>query len=81
MAAFDYNAPAEFFPSRSRKGNRPASYRRFDTAAEAIRFAVEEMPSAFLGGSILECAERRLDASDILKLYGSANYPLARKIP
>jgi len=42
---------------------------------------VEEMPSAFLGGSILECAERRLDASDILKLYGSANYPLARKTP
>ena len=80
MAHFDYGAPADLFPSRSRKGNRPAGYRRFDTAAEAIRFAVEEMGSEFLAGAILECDEERLDSNGILELYHSVNYPLARKL-
>jgi hypothetical protein len=79
MAAFNYRAPAELFPSRSRKGNRPAGYRRFETAAEAIRFAVEEMPPDYLNGAILECDEARFDSNGILQLYNRSDYPLARK--
>jgi len=79
MAGFDYKTPAELFPSRSRKGNRPAGYRRFESAAEAIRFAVEEMPSDYLSGAILECDEARFDSNGILELYNRSDYPLARK--
>ena len=79
MTHFDYGAPADLFPSRSRKGNRPAGYRRFDTVAEAIRFAVEEMSPEFLAGAIIECDEERFDSVGILELYRSADYPLARK--
>ena len=79
MASFDYNAPAELFPSRSRKGNRPAGYRRFKTAAEAVRYAIEEMPAHYLNGAVLECNETRFDSVGILDLYDRSDYPLARR--
>ena len=43
---FNYSAPAEFFISKPRAGSRTRmKYRRFATAAEAIRFAVEDFPA------------------------------------
>ena len=41
---FDYNAPAELFPTPSKTHTGNLRYKRFDTAAEALRFAVEEIP-------------------------------------
>ena len=41
MEKFDYNASADLFQTRSKNRRRPVGYRRFDTAAEAIRFARE----------------------------------------
>jgi hypothetical protein len=79
MASFDFNAPADLFPSRAKKGNRPVRYRRFDSAAKAIRFAIEEMPSDFLLGAILEVGEERVDGVGIRQLYESSDYPLPRK--
>jgi hypothetical protein len=79
MATFDYKLPAELFPSRSKKGNRPSGYRRFATAAEALRFAIEEMPQDFLLGAIMEVDEERFDSEAIRRLYESDDYPLVRK--
>jgi hypothetical protein len=79
MKSFDYAAPADLFPARSRTGHRPVGYRRFNTAAEAIRYAVEQMPPQFLDGTILESGDERLHGLRIRALYDSNDYPLVRK--
>jgi hypothetical protein len=80
MAAFDYKAEAELFPTRRWKSvRRRFAYRRFGHAAEAIRFAIEELPSELLSGAYLEVDEARFDGSGIRKLYDSAEYPLSRR--
>jgi hypothetical protein len=79
MHGFDYNAPAELFPSRSRKG-RSITYRRFDTAAEALRFSIEQVPESALLGAYLEVNEGRFGLPEIRFLYESPAYPLARAV-
>ena len=78
MKPFDYDAPADLFPART-PGRRPFGYRRFNTAAEAIRYAVEQMPSELLDGTVLESGDDRLDGLRIRALYDSQDYPLIRK--
>jgi hypothetical protein len=79
MATFDYTLEAELFPTRSRKTGRPAfGYRRFARAADAIRFAIEELPPELLLGAFLEVDESRFDGVAIRRLYEDRSYPLAR---
>jgi len=75
--SFDYKSPAELFPSRIRKG-RPLRYRRFATAAEAVRFAVEDIPSASLLGAYLQVDDTRLGVAEIHEIYERADFPLPR---
>jgi hypothetical protein len=78
--AFDYQRSAELFPTRSRKPRRnPVTYKRFDTAAAAVRFAIEELPSDLLLGAYLQVDEDRFGSEGIRKLYDSAQYPLKRR--
>jgi hypothetical protein len=70
MAEFDYNALAELFP---------AGCKRFAKAAQAIRFAMEDLPRTSLAGAFLEVNELRYGSDDIRRLYENAEYPLARR--
>jgi hypothetical protein len=81
MAAFDYGLGAELFPARSRKtGRHSFGYRRFARAADAIRYAIEELPPHLLLGAYLEVDEERFDGGGIRRLYDSTDYPLPRRV-
>ena len=76
--AFDYDAEAELFSARSQNSSRPSGYKRFDRAADAIRFAIEELPRDLLPETCLEVDEKIFDRDEIRRLYESDNYPLTR---
>ncbi|WP_072393936.1 hypothetical protein [Hyphomicrobium sp. CS1GBMeth3] len=79
MNPFDFAAPAELFPARGRGLRRGSvTYKRFDSAADAIRFAIEELDPVWLFGAILEVDDERFDGVAIKNLYGSDAYPLKR---
>jgi hypothetical protein len=77
---FDYSTAAELNSSNKRQAfrRRPLGYRRFVRAADAIRFAIEEMPSQLLVTAYLEVDEVRFDGAGIRRLYESDDYPNIR---
>jgi hypothetical protein len=76
---FDYEMPAELFMAkRKRSAQQRLGYRRFATAAEAIRFAVEEFPAIPTLGAYMQVGDERFDSDDIYRLYASSDYPLPR---
>jgi hypothetical protein len=78
MSSFEYHAPAELFLAKPIKGSR-TKYRRFATAAEAIRYAVEDLrtPKAF--GAHLEVGDERFHSEEIQRLHEASDYPAARR--
>ena len=74
LDGFDYSAPAELYPSRIKKGRGRVTYKRFDTAAEALQFAIEQIPSAVLLGAYLEVDEQRFGVQEMRTLYDGAGF-------
>ena len=70
-------------PKRKGFGGRRAAtgYRRFATATEAIRFAVEEFPAIRTLGAWMQVGDERFDSDEICRLYESSDYPLERGVP
>ena len=77
---FDYCSQAELFIAR-RKGSprKRLVYRRFATAAEAIRLAVEDFPAIRTLDAWMLVGEERFDSKEIRRLYESDDYPLRRR--
>jgi molybdate transport system regulatory protein len=68
---FDYSSPAELYLSRRR--GRHTDYRRFATAAEAIRYAVEELRTRRSLSAWMQVGDEMFNKSEINRLY----YPLS----
>jgi hypothetical protein len=78
---FDYGKGAELFSARRSTGRRqPLDYRRFSSAAEALRFAIEDLPPQYFAGAYLEVNESRYQGTEIRRLYASSHYPLPRRV-
>jgi hypothetical protein len=82
VMTFDYSASAELFvPKKGKVGvRRPLSYRRFASAAEAIRFAVEDFPTVRTLGAWMRVGDDCFNGDDIRRLYESKSYPRRRRI-
>ena len=72
---FDYRTPAELFLSK-RTGRGRTKYRRFAAAAEAIRYAVEDLPALRSLGAWMQVGDERFNSDEIQRLYDDSDYPL-----
>ena len=81
LSIFDYSGVAELYSTRDRKSGRSSGYKRFDSAAEAVLFFIEQLPTSSQAGAYLEIDEARFGHRDIQRLYGSPNFPLPRRDP
>ena len=79
--AFDYATSAELFSLTGRRGrHQPLNYKRFASAAEAIRFAIEDLPPQCLLGTYLEVDEFEIRERGNPAAYTQArSYPLPRR--
>src|ERR1700738_2680782 len=80
MASFSFNTAAELFPAAIRK-KKGAGFADgvLGSVAEAVRFAIEELPADWLNGAYLQVDEARFDQSGIRTLYESQDFPLPRR--
>ena len=74
MASEDFSAPAEIFVSRRPGSKRSAlGYHRFDTAAEAIAFAVEEFPSMRSDALVMTVGNKRFDLGALRAIHDATS--------
>lgn len=80
--SFDYTAVAELSPTAARSWRskqRSGFSRRVDPAAEAIRYAMENVEPTLLDGSFLEVGDSLFNGVGIRNFYARDTYPLERR--
>jgi hypothetical protein len=78
MEPLNFNEPAELFACANRAHH--VEYYRFSSAAQATRYAIEQLPPKLHGGLVMEANEIRHRASEILSLYDRPDYPFCETI-
>ena len=79
MAPFDFQAPAEVYAGMARgRGRQAMKYRRFETGAAAVQYAMEKLRPELRSGTVIEAGDDRFTAAEIGTLYESSEYPLPR---
>ena len=79
MEPIDYSQPAELYVhSRRGRVRGAATFQKFSTAAEAVRYAVEVLSTTALAGAVIETELGRYEACELRSLYENSNYPLSR---
>jgi hypothetical protein len=79
VTRFNYMTGAGLYAGKKARGSSGPRYKRFESVAEAVRFAIEDMPGSQLRGSVLEVDEVRFDHWQIRVLYDAPAYPLPRR--
>ncbi len=79
MEEKDYFMEAALYYGKSANRGRTLTFRRFAQAAEAIRFAVEELSPSILNGCKLEIGETEYFGRAICPLYDDRAFPLYRR--
>ena len=79
MTYQDYLAAAELYLGSDRHSAAALGPRVFRSAAQALRFAIEEAAPVSLRGARLRIGARSFGRADMLALYHGRHYPLPRK--
>jgi hypothetical protein len=79
MTHLNYLAPAELYLGSDHHTAQAQGPRSFRTAAQAIRFAVEEAAPVSLRGARLIVGNDTWSGRDLHWLHGSPDYPLQRR--
>jgi hypothetical protein len=80
MDTNDYRMEASlYYLKRMNSKPRALAFRRFAKAAEAIRFAVEDLAPKLLEGCSLEVNESYYFGQEIRPLYDDCAFPLRRR--
>ena len=79
MIQFDFQAPAALYLGSDWHAAVAQGPRTFRTAAQALRFAIEEAAPVSLKGASLELEGKRHSNDQMMWLYRSPDYPLPRK--
>jgi hypothetical protein len=78
MDKFEYDAPADLYWSDRQGPRKRPVYRGFARSAEAICFAIEQLPPSAQPSAIMEMGDDRIAFAQIRALYDSERYPLIR---
>jgi hypothetical protein len=81
MDANDYSCEASLYYSKTPHSRQKSLvFRRFPKAAEAIRFAVEELTPKIFDSCSLEVNDTHYFGREIRPLYESGAFPLRRHV-